>query len=131
MGRDNGGRAELCVVPRTSTQVIELTEPERAELERRASTVTLAFRAVQRARMILYAAEGMQDVDIAARLDCSPDSVARRRARFCEQRLEGLEDQPRSGRPRRFPPGAGRRGQGGRVRVAAQPRAAAVALLAR
>jgi DNA-binding CsgD family transcriptional regulator len=25
--------------------------------------------------MILYAAEGMQDIDIAARLDCSPDSV--------------------------------------------------------
>src|SRR5450755_2240460 len=81
MGRDNGGRAELCVVPRISTQPIELTESERAELERRASTVTLAFRTVQRARMILYAAEGMQDIDIAARLDSSPDSVARRRAR--------------------------------------------------
>ena len=76
------GRGELCVVPRPSTQVIELSEEERVELERRASTVTLPFRMVQRARMILYAAEGMQDIDIAARLDCSPDSVARRRARF-------------------------------------------------
>src|SRR3954471_22860714 len=130
MGRDNGGRAELCVVPRTSTHVIELTEPERAELERRASTVTLPFRSVQRARMILYAAEGMQDIEIAARLDCSPDSVARRRARFCAERLDGLEDHPRSGRPRRFPPGAGRRGQGDRVRAATHARAAAVALLA-
>jgi transposase len=46
----------------------------------------------------------MQDIDIAARLDCSPDSVARRRRRFCAARLEGLEDQARSGRPRRFPP---------------------------
>jgi hypothetical protein len=33
---------------------IELTESERAELERRAVTVTLPFRTVQRARMILY-----------------------------------------------------------------------------
>jgi hypothetical protein len=102
MGRDSGSRAELCVVPRTSTQVIELTELERAELERRASTVTLPFRMVQRTRMILYAADGMQDIDIAARLDCSPDSVARRRARFRAQRLDGLEDHARPGRPRRF-----------------------------
>ena len=61
---------------------IELTMDERVELERRAGTVTLPFRTVQRARMILYAADGMQDIDIAARLDCSADSVARRRARF-------------------------------------------------
>jgi hypothetical protein len=52
--------------------------------------------------MMLYAAEGMQDIDIAARLDCSPDSIARRRARFGGERLDGLEDQARSGRPRRY-----------------------------
>ena len=96
---------------------IELTMDERVELERRAGTVTLPFRTVQRARMILYAAEGMQDIDIAARLDCSADSVARRRARFLAERIDGLEDQARSGRPRRFPPGAGRRGQGDRVEL--------------
>src|SRR5215831_4337205 len=109
---------------------IELTSDERVELERRASTVTLPFRSVQRARMILYAAEGMQDIDIAARLDCSPDSVARRRSRFRAERLDGLEDQARSGRPRRFSPGAGRRGQGDRVRVAAHTRTGAVAVFA-
>ena len=70
---------------------IELTSDERVELERRAGTVTLPFRMVQRARMILYAAEGMQDIDIAARLDCSPDSVARRRSRFCAERIDGLD----------------------------------------
>jgi hypothetical protein len=37
--------------------------------------------------MMLYAAEGTQDIDIAARLDCSPDSIARRRARFHELAL--------------------------------------------
>ncbi len=56
------------------------------------------------ARMILYAAEGLQDIDIASRLDCSADSVARRRSRFCAERLDGLEDHARSGRPCRFPP---------------------------
>jgi len=89
--------------------VITLCEQERAELERRAATVTLPFRVVQRARIILYAAEGLQDIDIAARLDCSPDSVGRRRARFVAERLDGLQDQavrspasfsPRSRSPR-------------------------------
>lgn len=40
---------------------IELTIDERAELEQRACTVTLPFRTVQRARMILYGAEGMPE----------------------------------------------------------------------
>ncbi|MCA1679200.1 MAG: helix-turn-helix domain-containing protein [Actinobacteria bacterium] len=93
--------------------------------------MTLPFRVVQRARIVLYAAEGMQDIDIAARLDCSPDSVARRRRRFCAERLDGLEDQARSGRPRRFPPARGRRSQGHRVRAAGPPRSAAITLLAR
>ena len=84
--------------------MIELSEEERVELERRAGTVTLPFRIVQRARMILYAAEGMQDIDIAARLDCSPDSVSRRRARFLAERLDGLEDHARSGQAASFSP---------------------------
>jgi hypothetical protein len=52
--------------------------------------VTLPWRVVQRARIGLYAAEGMQNIDIAARLDCSPDSVAGRRRRLCAERLEAL-----------------------------------------
>jgi Homeodomain-like domain-containing protein len=111
--------------------VIELSDDERAELERRAATVTLPWRVVQRARIVLYAAQGMQDIDIAGRLDCSPDSVARRRQRFCAERLEGLEDQARSGRPRRFSPAGGRRSQGHRLRAAGQSRPAAVTVLAR
>jgi transposase len=92
------------VVPRTSRYAIELSAGERDELERRAREVTAAWRDGQRARMILYAAEGMADIEIAARLDCHPDSVGHRRRRFCAERLGGLQDRPRSGRPRRFPP---------------------------
>jgi DNA-directed RNA polymerase specialized sigma24 family protein len=131
MYRSLARRGELGDMPRTSRHVIELSQDERVELERRAATVTLPFRVVQRARIVLYAAEGMQDIDIAARLDCSPDSVARRRRRFCAERLDGLEDQARSGRPRRFSPARGRRSQGHRVRAAGPPRSAAVTLLAR
>jgi Helix-turn-helix domain len=118
------------VVPRTSRYVIELSADERDELERRAREVTAPWRDVQRARMILYAAEGMADIEIAARLDCHPDSVSGRRRRFCEQGIEGLKDRPRSGRPRRFSPGTGRRGRCGGVRAAGQARPAAGALLA-
>ncbi len=120
----------MIVVPRTSRYVIELSAEERSELERRAREVTAPWRDVQRARMILYAAEGMADIEIAARLDCHPDSVRSRRRRFCQERLDGLQDMPRSGRPRRFPPAAGRRGRRGGVRVARPSGPAAGALFA-
>ena len=120
----------MMLVPRTSRYVVELSVDERDELERRAREVTAPWREVQRARMVLYAAEGMADIEIAARLDCHPDSVSHRRRRFCAERLDGLQDRPRSGRPRRFPPGAGRRGRRGGVRAAGSPRAAVRALLA-
>jgi hypothetical protein len=117
-------------VPRTSRYVIELSGEERCELERRAGTPTLAYRDVQRARLILYAAAGLQDQDIAVRVDCHPESVSKWRRRFCEQGIEGLKDKPRAGRPRRFPPGAGRRGRRGRVRATDGARPAVGPLLA-
>ena len=115
-------------MPRTSRHLIELSVEERDELERRAREVTAPWREVQRARMILYGSEGLPDREIAARLDCHPEIVSRWRRRFCEQRIDGLQDKPRTGRPRRFPPGAGRGGQGARVRVAGYPRRPALAL---
>jgi hypothetical protein len=67
------GRGEVVVVPRSSRYLIELTAGEQRELERRAQTPTLPFRDVQRARLILYAAEGLQDREIAVRVDCHPE----------------------------------------------------------
>jgi Helix-turn-helix domain len=100
---------------------IELSEEERSELERLARSETRPFREVQRARMILYSAAGETDGWIAERLDCTPECVGKWRRRFGAQRLEGLTDLKRAGRPRRFPPGAGRRGQGDRLRAAGHP----------
>lgn len=113
---------------RPARHKIELSDEERSELERIARAEKRPWREVQRARMILYASEGQTDVEIAARLDTSAGIVGRWRRRFHEERLEGLSDRPRAGRPRRFPPGAGRRGQGRRVRAPGHSRGPALAL---
>ena len=78
---------------------------ERAELERQVACYTLPHKVVQRAKMILSAVEGLTNVEVARRLETAPEVVARRRRRFHDERLRGLEDRARSGRPRRFPPG--------------------------
>jgi DNA-directed RNA polymerase specialized sigma24 family protein len=110
---------------------IVLSAEERVELERRAACYTLAHKVVQRAKLVLYAADGLSNVEIAARLDSAPEVVGRWRSRFARERMAGLEDRARSGRPRRFSPAAGGAGQGGRVRVAARGGRPAVALLPR
>jgi hypothetical protein len=123
--------SNLVVMARPPRHRIELSEQERCKLERVGRSETMAFRDLQRARIVLYAAEGLHDTEIAVRLDTSAGIVGKWRRRFAEQRLDGLKDKQRAGRPRRFPPAAGRRGQGDRVRVAAGARAAAEPLLAR
>ena len=83
---------------------IVLTVEERLELECRARCYTASYAQVVRAKIVLFAADGLANVEIAARCDTSPQVVHRWRKRFFEQRLKGLEDAPRSGRPRVFSP---------------------------
>jgi transposase len=52
--------------------------------------------------VILYAADGQSNAEIARRLETAAEVVGRWRKRFFEERLAGLEDRER--RPRRFPP---------------------------
>ncbi|MCA1708255.1 MAG: helix-turn-helix domain-containing protein [Actinobacteria bacterium] len=91
-------------MPRQSPYRIELTEDERTELESMARSYTLPYWQVTRAQMVLMAAEGMRNDQIAARLRCGRDVVSQWRKRFFEQRLAGLEDRPRRGRPPTFSP---------------------------
>src|SRR5438132_13892494 len=110
---------------------IELGEEEARALRLRAARYTVPHGEVLRAKIVLLAAEGKTNAEIARRLDCAVRTVSLWRKRFFEERLDGLRDRPRRGRPRRFPPGGGRAGEGDRVRASARARPAALALLAR
>lgn len=93
-------------MPRKSPFRIELSAEESAELNRRASKYTLPYFEVVRAKMILMAAAGMGNDEIAARLDTRREVVSQWRQRFFVDRLAGLEERSRPGRPRVFPPRA-------------------------
>lgn len=83
---------------------IELSEAERSELKRIVGSSRSQFRYVQRARLVLLAAEGLANTEIAARLGVSTELVRRWRNRFAADRLDGLTDQPGRGRKRSYGP---------------------------
>ncbi len=83
--------------------MIVLSAADRAVLEQRARCYTPPHAAVVRAKIVLLAADGWANVDIAEEVRVHVDVVSRRRKRFCGEGLVGLEDRPRSGRPRSFP----------------------------
>jgi len=91
-------------MPRQSPFVIELDPEERQSLERRARQYTLPYRDVIRAKIVLLAAEGWENKAIGEALQLPRPKVSKWRKRFFEQRLAGLEDRPRGGRPSVFPP---------------------------
>ena len=95
-------------MPRQSPHHIELSTEEAAELNRRAVRYTLPYFEVVRARMILMAALGIDNDEIAARLDTRREVVSQWRKRFFTDRLAGLDERARPGRPRAHPPGAQR-----------------------
>ena len=64
----------------------------------RSSTVTAG--AAQQARIVLLAAEGVSNTEIAARTGVSRPTVIGWRARYEDSGMAGLVDRPRSGRPR-------------------------------
>jgi transposase len=77
-----------------------LTDQEREQLQAWARRRTSAQALAQRARIVLAAAQGLTNSEIAERLSLSRGTAARWRSRFAEQRLDGLLDEPRPGRPR-------------------------------
>lgn len=91
-------------MPRQSPFRIVLSVDEKQELMARARRYTLPYFQVQRAKMILLAAEGIDNDEIARRLETRREVVWQWRKRFYEKGLAGLEERPRPGRPRVFPP---------------------------
>ena len=102
-------------MPRRSPYRIVLSRAEARELSRRALKYTLPYYQVVRAKMIRLAADGLNNDEIASCLHTRREIVSLWRKRFFEQRLAGLEDQARPGRPRAFSPRRGRAGQGAGV----------------
>jgi hypothetical protein len=95
-------------MPRQSPYHIELSAKEAAELNRRAVRYTLPYFEVVRAKMILMAALGIDNDEIAARLDTRREVVSQWRKRFFTDRLAGLDERARPGRPRAHPAAAQR-----------------------
>lgn len=91
-------------MPRKSPYAINLSQDERRELQRRDASYTLPYFQVTRAKMVLLAAQGLPNSLIAQRLDTRREVVSLWRKRFFELRLDGLEELPRPGRRRAFPP---------------------------
>jgi transposase-like protein len=102
-------------MPRRSPFVFELSSSERTVLESISRRYTSPYRDVIRAKIVLMAAQGLQNKEIAARLDLPFQIVCKWRKRFFEERLAGLGERSRSGRRPVPPPGAGGRGQGDSV----------------
>ena len=79
---------------------IKLTEADRSELERLARGRRVWRSLSDRAHIVLLAAEGLTNVQIANALGINSHTARKWRNRFAEQRMDGLEDETRSGRPR-------------------------------
>ena len=80
---------------------IELSSEQRTALQRLARQRSAPARVVERARVVLLAAEGLENKQIARRMSVTPEKAARWRERFLAGGIVALEkDAPRPGRTR-------------------------------
>src|SRR3984885_9331205 len=82
--------------------VITLTTEEEQTLKEWLRKGTAEARMVERARIILACNEGLGTDDVAKKLGTRPARVSKWRQRFAKNRLDGLEDAQRSGKPRQY-----------------------------
>jgi transposase len=91
-------------MPRKSPYKIFLDHKEERQLEALARKYTSPYCDVMRANVVLLAAQGLSNKEIGQRLQLPRQIVSKWRKRFFEQRLAGLQERPRRGRPRGFSP---------------------------
>ena len=89
-------------MPRCRAVPVVLSAGERRTLTKRARRAKTAHRDWLRAQIVLAAARGRANAQIAAGLGVSVDTVRKWRGRFAARGLAGLKDLPRCGRPRRI-----------------------------
>src|SRR5271157_70209 len=92
---------------RAQTPILNRDERERLHAIVRRATSTR--RDIFRAQIILGAADGLSNQAIAAQHKTRPATVSKWRSRFLAQRLAGLGEAPRSGKPARYDAGAEQR----------------------
>jgi DNA-binding NarL/FixJ family response regulator len=92
------------IMPKKSPYRILLTTDEKKQLQDITRRYTSPYCNVMRAKIILLAAEGFSNKQIGERLDLPRQIVSKWRKRFFDQRLAGLQEMPRRGRPGAFPP---------------------------
>src|ERR1700740_1032190 len=85
-------------MPRPATKII-LSREERQQLTAMQRRPKAQARYVERARIILGAAEGLASEEIARRLGAGKAMVSKWRTRFEREGLDGLHDDHRPGRP--------------------------------
>ena len=94
---------------RTAAPVV-LNPEQRDALKRMARQRSLPARLVERARIVLQAADGMENKQIAKQMGIMPEKAARWRNRFLEGGIAALEkDAPRPGNPRTITDGCVKR----------------------
>jgi transposase len=89
------------VVANRKASRIKLSADERAVLDRRVRRRKIA-RDAQRAEIILRAADGLNNCEIAGVVSGTRQTVRTWRDRFAKHRLNGIDDEPRCGAPRKI-----------------------------
>src|SRR4051812_18220945 len=84
-------------------RTVEVAEADRRELQRRVRDKGAPARVVERARIVLLAADEVPGKEIAAIVGCAEGTVVTWRGRYAEHGLAGLEDSPRPGKPAQLP----------------------------
>jgi transposase len=84
-------------------RTVNVSGADRRELERRARDKGAPARVVERARIVLLAADGVPGQQIAQMVGCTEGTVVTCRGRFAERGLAGLVDLPRHGKPSPLP----------------------------
>src|SRR3954471_600401 len=84
-------------------RVVEVPDADRQLLQRRVRAKRAPARVVERARIVLLAAEGVPGKQIAAIVGCAEPTVVTWRGRYAERGLAGLADLPRPGKPSPLP----------------------------
>jgi len=86
------------------TVAVEVPPGDRAELQSWLRSPSLRAGLVQRARIVLLAADGVGTGEIVRRVGVSKPAVIRWKRRYAAQGLAGLVDRPKSGRPASIDP---------------------------